>query len=328
MKMNQKGSKSMMALVVLIILGVLVIFVFSTTSGSFLEISEGLMDIGEEEARRVHRKFKYPILKHELPEEEFPGEGSGRIVTSCKSIGSEGEYQLQDSIRCSDHEPIREFSGTLDGRGHSIYGLDEPLFETISSSGTVKNIRISEVDIFEEGPAGGLSVENQGTIKRIRISGMVQGESNVGGLVGTNSGEIRKSSSTANVDGDQNVGVLVGQHTSGSVTNSYTVGSVEGISNVGGLIGSGSGQVDKTYAASFVTGLTNKQGLVGSGSAGAVTNSFWSTDTSGILPGDISGSVIGTPKVDEAMEDKATFVSTRTEGLVDPWDFDEIWTMG
>jgi len=314
--------------VVLLILGGLVVLVFSVGSGTFLEISEGLIDVGEEEARRVHRRFKYPILRHELPEEGFPDEGSGQVVTSCRSIGSEGSYQLQDSIECPDHEPIEEFRGTLDGRGHEISDLNVPLFEMISSEGTVKNIRVSGVDIHQEDSAGGLSVTNQGTVERVHVSGTVQGGSYVGGLTGINSGNIRKSSSTADVGGTINVGVLVGQHTSGSVINSYTIGSVKGISNVGGLIGSGSGEVDKTYAASYVDGSTNVQGLVGSGSANSVKNSFWSTDTSGILPEEISGSIIGTPKVDEAMEDKEIYVSTRTDGLEEPWDFDEIWTMG
>jgi hypothetical protein len=156
----------------------------------------------------------------------------------------------------------------------------------------------------------------RGSVTNSYSVGSVIGEWAVGGLVGGNLGGIvARSYSAGSVTGDDYVGGLVGDN-QGSVSDSYSTSSVTGEWYVGGLVGDNdsTGIVSDSYASGGVIGYSFAGGLVGS-NWGAVSNSFWNIETSGMTESDG-----GAGKSTAAMQDIATFTDTTTEGLDSQWD--------
>jgi hypothetical protein len=185
------------------------------------------------------------------------------------------------------------------------------------NAGGVSN-SYSAVNVTGHWDVGGLvgCSDSPGTVTDSYSVSSVTGEWAIGGLVGGNLGGIvAKSYSTGSVTGEDYVGGLVGDN-QGSVNNSYSVGSVTGEWYVGGLVGDNDspGIVSNSYASGSVTGYSFVGGLVGL-NWGAVSNSFWNIETSGINESDA-----GTGKTTAAMQDIATFADKTTEGLDNPWD--------
>jgi|GEM_PF-5101535 len=157
------------------------------------------------------------------------------------------------------------FTGSLDGNGYTVDGLyiDRGstdyvgLIGLLSSSGSVQNIGVTNVDIT--------------------------GDGFVGGLIGTNDGSVSDSYSTGTVTGNGVVGGLIGDNFEGSVSDSYSTGTVTGNSGqVGGLIGDNDqGSVDNSYSTGTVTGNFEVGGLIGNNDGGSVSDSYWDTESSG-----------------------------------------------
>jgi filamentous hemagglutinin family protein len=171
--------------------------------------------------------------------------------------------------------PIAEFSGTLDGLGHSISGL------VINRPGTAS--------IGLIGSAAAMAViQNTGL-----IGGSTAGGAGTGALVGSGAtSTVINSYATGNVNGAAGTGGLVGTMTSGTITNSHATGSVNGAAGTGGLLGSGTtGNVANSYATGSVTGGAGAGGLVGAITSGNITNSYAAGTVSG---GAGSGGLVGT----------------------------------
>ena len=183
-------------------------------------------------------------------------------------------------------------------------------------AGSVSN-SYSTASVTGHWDVGGLVGCNdpRGTVSNSYSTGSVSGEWAVGGLLGGNwGGAVSNSYSTGSVSGDDYVGGLVGDN-QGIVSNSYSTGSVSGYWAVGGLVGDNQGIVSNSYSTGSVTGDWHVGGLVGENNEGAVSNSFWTIDTSGMNESDG-----GTGKTTAAMQDIATLTNTATEGLDNPWD--------
>jgi len=150
-------------------------------------------------------------------------------------------------------------------------------------------------------------------------SGFVTGDKNfVGGLVGMNyKASIRNSYSSANTSGEWIIGGLVGNNSdSSSVTNCYSTGNVSGDRYIGGLAGYNFGgtTVTNSYSTGSVTGTLDIGGLVGFSNS-SVSNSFWDTQTSGLLT-----SAGGSGKTSTEMKNPVTYVNARWKNSV--------WHMG
>ena len=185
------------------------------------------------------------------------------------------------------------------------------------NAGSVSN-SYSTTNVTGHWDVGGLvgCSDSRGSVTNSYSVGDVTGEWAVGGLVGGNlGGTVARSYSTASVTGDDYVGGLVGDN-QGSVSDSYSAGSVTGEWYVGGLVGDNdsTGIVNNSYATGSVTGQSFAGGLVGS-NWGIVSNSFWNTETSGMIESDG-----GAGKTTVAMQDITTFTDTTTEGLDSPWN--------
>ena len=214
-------------------------------------------------------------------------------------------YPSWDPIGASD---TAAFASTFDGNGKSISKMTinsaaarVGLFGSVSSSATVKGVRLLDVDLTSTGTtagAGALAGRNAGTISASYAIGSVSstgaGAANVGGLVGESAGNIyaswtRVSVSAAGADG--NVGGLVGKVESAAVTAAYARGPVSSSganAAVGGLIGETAGS-GNTVSASYSTGAPTASGtgadvggLIGSVTATTFTASYWDAHTSGV----------------------------------------------
>jgi len=194
--------------------------------------------------------------------------------------------------------PIRTFSGGFDGHNHIVEGLyiRSPaggindlvgLFGRTSSSSTIANVGVTNVNIEGGRHAGALIGWNEGNINNAYSTGSVAAPgSTAGGLVSWNylTGRISNVYSTASVVASISGGLVGASY--GTITNAYATGDVS-TSNAfgtGGLVGinGANGLITNTYATGTVTG-TNWGGLVGHNynTPTSVENSFWDTENTG-----------------------------------------------
>lgn len=171
----------------------------------------------------------------------------------------------------------RQFSGSLDGRGHCIRGFSQEgscgLFGTIESGAAVMNLQLQGCEITAmDGPAGCLAGENRGHVAYCSADGIVSGGDVAGGLVGRNGGAIWQCSFTGAVRGHGTAGGLAG-HNTGTLLSDWSAGAVSGDSNVGGLAGLNAGSIKSCYSIAAVIGRSNLGGLLGS-NGGSVADCY------------------------------------------------------
>ena len=222
------------------------------------------------------------------------------------------------------------YTGTFDGNNHTIRGLtvkgsDEyaGLFGYIGSGGTVKNVKLADVQItsdYQYAYVGGVAGNNDGAIENCSVSGSVSGNStynSVGGVVGYQwGGSITGCSSSATVNGTGSVGGVVGQTNYGAtLTACYSTENVTLESNnsdnnyAGGVVGSNgaSGTLTACYATGNVTGTGTGSGSIyvggvtGDNASGTLTACYHATgdvtgasgSTGGVTGRNFKGSMFG-----------------------------------
>lgn len=147
-----------------------------------------------------------------------------------------GSYKLVNDIDLENMEwsNLGNFSGTLDGNGHTIYNMYSSnsedatfgLFNEVTTGGVVKNLAL-EGTITESGSwAGSICVNNFGLISNCLID--LDISSNRGGHIGgiacnnQSSGKIENCLILSKINGgDWDGGIAVGQY--GSVTETYVL---------------------------------------------------------------------------------------------------------
>ncbi|HJW26611.1 MAG TPA: MBG domain-containing protein [Rhodocyclaceae bacterium] len=284
--------------------------------------------------------------------------------------GLSGKYVLGADIDASTtstwnsgagFEPIgsyaTQFSGTLDGLGHTITGLtvNRPLADNVGLLGCMGNAVVQNVGLVggsvtghagvgsliglnlggtvsnsyatgnvsgSDAYAGGLvGLNSGGTVSNSYATGNVSGNVQVGGLLGsTEYGTVRNSYATGTVNGNTYVGGLFAYSYSGTVSNSYAIGHVTGGNYAGGLAGyvSNYTSVSKTYATGAVAGSSYVGGLVGYNNGGLISNSYWNTTTFA-GPGIAAGSTSGaTGLFSTAMQVQSNFAG---------FDFTNTWAI-
>ncbi|HEY9166598.1 MAG TPA: GLUG motif-containing protein [Candidatus Kryptonia bacterium] len=165
------------------------------------------------------------------------------------------------------------------------------------------------------------SNSNFGSISNCYCTCIDSGADYAGGITGQNGfdGTISECYSTGSVVGRNYVGGLVGYNVSddgaSSASNSYSSDSVVATgSYVGGLVGDNYlAGIIKCYSRGSVVGSSDVGGLAGLSLDGAISNSFWDTQTSG-QPSNGNGTGENT----SAMKTQSTF----TNG---GWDFTNVW---
>jgi len=232
-----------------------------------------------------------------------------------------------------------QFTGTLDGLGHTITGLtiNRPgatyvgLFGYTGSFGRVNNVGLVGGSVSGNTKVGALVGWNSGTINNSYASTAVTGTgSEAGGLVGTSQGEIRNSHASGAVSGALAVGGLVGWNQS-LISNSYATGNVTATSQwSGGLVGYmlNQGAISGSYASGNVTSTSaDVGGLVGwwasnATAAAAINNSYATGSVTGT---DHVGGLVGYKiqtlgVINNSYAAGAVSGSTNVGGLVGLWD--------
>ena len=196
-----------------------------------------------------------------------------------------------------------QYTGTFNGDGHTISGLtvtgsDEyaGLFGVIGENGTVKNLKLTEVNIKGISKVGTVAGYNHGTITGCSAAGIVTGNSLVGGIIGIqNKGTIIGCHSSATVEGNGYVGGVVGYmetFTMTAIIACSSTGDVEAKKEyAGGVVGYiMNGTITACYATGKVTGSRYTGGVAGFNSSGTITACYWSGEnTTGVGRGNTSG---------------------------------------
>jgi hypothetical protein len=240
------------------------------------------------------------------------------------------DYQLGDELDLSDlSTPLATFTttftGTLDGRRHSITNLTAALFTLVEAGGQIQDLTVSgDVDASSQPTSWGLLTRyNSGTIRSVRASGTLAAGSHVGILLGTNNGLVEDcSSSGAITSGGAHIGGLVGVNL-GTVRRSWSNAAVNGGPRVGGLVGrqTDPGAIEQSFALGAVTGAQSPGGLLGTMFSGTVVDSYARSTAvtgpeAGGLVGDLSGAGGGTVRSITRCYSTSTVSGTGAEGLV------------
>ena len=170
---------------------------------------------------------------------------------------------LTDNINMTgkDWTPIGQFrgySGTFDGQGHTITGLNisptedaAALFHNINGDGKVMNLQLKNVTYDGVTAMGGIANGNSGTITACSVTGTLTNTTNngeVGGIAATNLGNITACWFSGTISGGGRIGGVAGSNTNagsynGKITACYW--SSEEISNGVGYDVTGNSETTK-----------------------------------------------------------------------------------
>lgn len=217
----------------------------------------------------------------EAPSEFIEGIGEDEPIIA--------NYTLSEPIY-KGFNPINVRGGTIniDGNYSTISNLNirRPTQDNIGifynvGSGSIKNLKVSNTQIYGDDSVGTLSGSTSGTvIENITVrNSIVRGERDVGGVIGSSEGTfVQNGTVNAKVTGVRNVGGMIGLASSSpndietSIRRSAYVNPndrIAGVKNIGGLVGSfeGSSIIGNSYAITELFGRNNASenlgGLVG-----------------------------------------------------------------
>ncbi len=252
-----------------------------------------------------------------LSSSDLPGMGTESNPTEISNLAElltidddlEANYVLVADIDASEEEPIEPigsvsdpFTGTLDGQGHEIVGLEidgvgfyghTGLFKAIGSGGRVESLHLIDVSADGEQNAGGIAAENDGTIEGCSVEGTI----------------------TANDSSFSYAGMITGSNSgSGAVRSSFARGTVDAEGDVaGGLVGTHSGTIEECGAAVTVESEADQAGgLVGeSRFGGTISDSYAIGDVDS--SGDDIGGLVGLNSESESTTEH-TYAAGSVEG--------------
>ncbi len=221
-------------------------------------------------------------------------------------------FALKNDINASDVEDYvaigtgsgNGFTGTFDGRGNRIIGLnvsgdDAGIFSTVGTNtvnnndgttttytGTVKDVNIYSGTFTGKTTAGAVAGENNGRIEGIVTFGnTVTSNGNAGGIVGVNnSGNFSKNETT----GSTNDGVLTGGIYDVESTGSVIAGSSSAVA--GGLVGTNNGGLANSFSDSAVTVATGVTVTALGGVVGINNGNVQYVDSLGVTNGGATNS--------------------------------------
>ena len=215
--------------------------------------------------------------------------------------GSSGKYYklANDITLTSDWVPIVSFSGTLDGGGYTISGLNVPgsstpnlggIVNSLKAGATIKNLNVNgsvTSNYASNARVGGIVGYNYGTVDNCTFSGSVTGSkmgySNngaIGGIVGRSDGTITGCINNADVSGqgknDLYVGGITGSN-HGALANCTNTGTISGTLTDGGanqycgeIWGSTKWETDGGYVGGIAGDTTANAANTGNTNAGEV----------------------------------------------------------
>ena len=218
------------------------------------------------------------------------------------------------------------FTGTLDGDGHSVSGIDinstanyQGLVGYLGSGGALQNLGVKASYIKGVNSVGGLCGRNDGNVTNCYNTGNVTGNAFVGGVCGENDDNVTNCYNIGSVEGNNSVGGVCGYNYFGTVTNCYNTGSVAGNIRVGGLCGDTYyATVTNCYNTGTVAGSSRVGGVCGGNYDGIVTNCYYLTGTAagGINGNDAAGKAEAKTETEFASGEVAYLLSTGKNGEI------------
>ena len=217
-----------------------------------------------------------------------------------QNIQSNGMYVLANDIDISNlaWDGIDSFSGTLDGNGYSIIGLN---FEDMRTglcrgfvdelSGTIKNVNFENVNINAV-KAGVVAGNCKGLIEDVTVSGYIGNimGTRMGGFVSELTGTVRGCTNNCEVYGNSYIGGIAGYAYNGTVENSVHDGTVRADSAYAGGITGYDGRVIDCINKGIVQGGGNYVGGISSTGA-IITGSI--NEGNVVSNGDAVGGIMG-----------------------------------
>lgn len=176
--------------------------------------------------------------------------------------------------------------------GGGVCGVNYGTVRDCRNTGSVRGFgSIGGVCGFNE--KGGI-IENSFNEGTVSVSGTGDNVQNVGGVSGNNNGTIKSCYNTASVSGQVSVGGVCGFNSVGTITNCFNEGTVSGQNIVGGVCGNGCGvTTTNCFNKGTVRGQIHVGGVCGYDYYydGALTNCYYlsNTATGGINGKDVSG---------------------------------------
>ena len=254
--------------------------------------------------------------------------GIQSAVTDTKGEALNYNYALMGDINAShitDYEAIGgengAFTGTFDGRGNRIIGLDTTkdsnggnsntltnagIFSTVGEGGVVKDVNIYSGTFTGATTAGAVAGENNGRIEGIVTFGnTVTSNGKAGGIVGVNNNDstVDDVESTGSVIAGSSsavAGGLVGTN-NGGLSNSFSDSAVTVDTNVtsgtsaglGGVVGINNGNVKYVDSLGVTNGGATNSSNIG-GIIGTNNGNMYSGYNESIVSGnDYVGGIIG-----------------------------------
>ena len=208
-----------------------------------------------------------------------------------------------------------QYTGTFDGNDHAISGLtiDQSgtryvgLIGYIGLGGTVKNLKLTNVNVSGYMSVGAVAGWSYGTISGCSVSGIIKGGQSVGGVVGNANGNVTDCSVEGMVIGTNNssqAGGIVGNADKAAhVTECHSSAIVEGNSYVGGIVGLVNGSnITACYAtgevkATIASGEANAGGVVGHMGTQSTITACYSTGNVTAKNGTNVGGVVGDSEI-------------------------------
>ena len=180
--------------------------------------------------------------------------------------------------------------------GGGVCGVNYGTVRDCRNTGSVRGFgSIGGVCGFNE--KGGI-IENSFNEGTVSVSGTGDNVQNVGGVSGNNNGTIKSCYNTASVSGQVSVGGVCGFNSVGTITNCFNEGTVSGQNIVGGVCGNGCGvTTTNCFNGGIVSGQSHVSGVCGYdyNYDGTLTNCYYLSDTAkgGINGKDVSGKAEG-----------------------------------
>lgn len=227
-------------------------------------------------------------------------------------------YALMGDINASDVENYvaiggtTGFTGTFDGRGNRIIGLDTTkgenggntnsmtnagIFSNIGEGGTVKNVNIYSGNFEGTNTAGAVAGTNSGRIENVTGFGntvtVTNAKGNAGGIVGVNNGN--KGNIITNEDGTITLEPAENEQFATGIIDVESIGSViaEGNNAVaGGLVGTNHGALGNSYSDSAVTSTDGTSNGLG-GVVGINKGDVQYVDSLGVTNGGTNSDKVG-----------------------------------
>ena len=176
-----------------------------------------------------------------------------------------------------------QYAGTFDGDNHTITGLTLNagdyigLFGEVGGNGTVKNLKLTNVNVLGNNCVGAVVGWNEGIISGCSVSGNIKGYMSIGGVAGnTVNSNITDCSVEGTVTGTgkfSKAGGIIGNADRSRITECHSSAMVEGISYVGGIVGRemSNSNITACYATGEVKATTTSDEANAGGVVGQMT---------------------------------------------------------